>query len=120
MPTSKFKFLIKEDTVTCEFLVKKKNWNKLLHWNVFTSTFHRLFCKTETKRTMQRLLFQLFYLTTGAISCSKLNYSGVKLMKPPLILIPPKVVDIPKNADIWTNFYYATLLNSHFCMGDLL
>ena len=37
-----------------------------------------------------------------------------------LILIPPKLVDIPKNADLWGNFYYATLLNSHFCMGDFL
>ena len=37
-----------------------------------------------------------------------------------LILIPSKQVDIPKNADLWRNFYYATLLNSHFYMGDLL
>ena len=36
-----------------------------------------------------------------------------------LILIPSKLVDIPKNADLWRNFYYATLLNSHVCMGDL-
>ena len=31
-----------------------------------------------------------------------------------LILIPSKLVDLPKNADLWRNFYYATLLNSHF------
>ena len=37
-----------------------------------------------------------------------------------LILIPSKVVGIPKNVDLWRNFYYATLLNSHFCMDDLL
>ena len=36
-----------------------------------------------------------------------------------LILIPSKLVDIPKNVDLRRNFYYATLLNSHFCMGDL-
>ena len=29
-----------------------------------------------------------------------------------LTLIPSKLVDIPKNADLWRNFYYATLLNS--------
>ena len=37
-----------------------------------------------------------------------------------LILIPSKLVDIPKNADLWRKFYYATLLSSHFFMGDLL
>ena len=37
-----------------------------------------------------------------------------------LILVPSKPVDIPKNADLWRKFYYATLLNSYFCMGDLL
>ena len=35
-----------------------------------------------------------------------------------LILMPFKLVDTPKNADLWTNFCYATLLKSHFCMGD--
>ena len=37
-----------------------------------------------------------------------------------LILVPSKPVDIPKNTDLWRNFYYATLLNSYFFMGDLL
>ena len=37
-----------------------------------------------------------------------------------LILIPYKLVGIPKNADLWRKFYYAALLNSHFSMGDLL
>ena len=37
-----------------------------------------------------------------------------------LILIPSKLVDIPKNADLWSNFCYETLLKSHFRMGDLL
>ena len=37
-----------------------------------------------------------------------------------LILIPSKLVDIPKNADLWSNFCYETLLKSHFCKGDLL
>ena len=37
-----------------------------------------------------------------------------------LILIPSKLVDFPQNADLGRNFYYASLLNSHFCMGDLL
>ena len=36
------------------------------------------------------------------------------------ILIPFKLFHSPKNADIWRNFYYATLLDSHFCTGDLL
>ena len=35
-----------------------------------------------------------------------------------LILIPSKLVDIPKNVDLWRNFYCATLLNSRFCMGE--
>ena len=30
-----------------------------------------------------------------------------------LILIPSKLFDIPKNADLWRSVYYATLLNSH-------
>ena len=37
-----------------------------------------------------------------------------------LILIPSKLVEIPKNADLWRNFLYATLLKSHFYKGDLL
>ena len=37
-----------------------------------------------------------------------------------LILIPSKLVDIPKNADLWRILYYASLLNSHLCMGDFL
>ena len=37
-----------------------------------------------------------------------------------LILMPSKLVNISKNAGLWRNFYYVTLLNSHFCMGDLL
>ena len=36
-----------------------------------------------------------------------------------LILIPSKLVDIPKNADLMKNFFYAALLKPHFCMGDL-
>ena len=36
-----------------------------------------------------------------------------------LILMPSKLVDIPKNADLWRNFYHAALLNSRFCMSDL-
>ena len=36
-----------------------------------------------------------------------------------LILIPSKLVGIPKNADLLRNFYDAALLNSHFHMGDL-
>ena len=36
-----------------------------------------------------------------------------------LILIPSKLIDFPKKADLWRNFYYATLLNSHFCMSKL-
>ena len=37
-----------------------------------------------------------------------------------LILIPSKLADIPKNANLWKNFCYAALLKSKFCMGDLL
>ena len=32
-----------------------------------------------------------------------------------LILIPSNLVDIPKNTDLWRNFYYAALLNSLSC-----
>ena len=35
-----------------------------------------------------------------------------------LVLIPLKLVDIPKTADLWRNFCYATLLKSRFCMGE--
>ena len=35
-----------------------------------------------------------------------------------LILILSKLVNITKNADLWRNFYYATLLDSYFSMGD--
>ena len=37
-----------------------------------------------------------------------------------LILVPSKLVYISKNADLWSNFCYETLLKSHFRMGDLL
>ena len=36
-----------------------------------------------------------------------------------LILIPSKLVHIPKNADLWKNICHATLLKSHLCIGNL-
>ena len=37
-----------------------------------------------------------------------------------LILIQSKLVDIPKNADLWMYFWFAALLKSHLCMSNLL
>ena len=36
-----------------------------------------------------------------------------------LILIPSKLVHISKNADLWKNICHATLLKSHFGIGNL-
>ena len=38
----------------------------------------------------------------------------------PLICSPLKLIDIPKNADLWRNFCFAALSKSHFCIGGLL
>ena len=35
-----------------------------------------------------------------------------------LILVPSKLVDISKKADLWSNMCYKTLLKSQFWMGD--
>ena len=37
-----------------------------------------------------------------------------------LILILSKLVDISKYTALWRNLCHATLLKSHFCMGDFL
>ena len=36
-----------------------------------------------------------------------------------LILISSKLVHIPKIVDLWKNICHATLLKSHFCIGNL-
>ena len=48
------------------------------------------------------------------------NITDINTMVMTLILMASKLVDIPKNADLWKNFCYETLLKSHFRMGDLL
>ena len=46
------------------------------------------------------------------------NVTDINTLLLNFVLISSKLVDILKNADLSGNFYNATLLNSHSCMGD--
>ena len=92
------------------WLCDSTQYSYLLQWNVFNSTFNRFFYKIEIKRTMQRLRCQLFYLITGAILCSKFNYSDVKLLKPWLPLTCPFFFFLEK---IFTNGKYTVKMRTY-------